>query len=220
MKNNLLRVFKNSQRRTLMRFPSEMNGIQSPLFKNITKLKIFILVFTLLYIVLFGASYLQGANYEFIMYVSVLIIFGILIAYLNYNYELSEGVLIGMSLWGLLHMSGGYFRIGDGVLYEYWLLPFLRYDMFVHCFGFGFATLFSYYILKPYLKVKRIHWALSVLIVFIGMGIGAFNEIIEFILVLTLPKTGVGGYDNTMWDIVFNTIGAIIAVAYINFKKK
>jgi uncharacterized membrane protein YjdF len=191
------------------------------LFKNITRLKIIILVFTLLYILLFGISYLERANYEFIMYAGSLIIFGLLIFYLNSVYNLSGGVLIGISLWGLLHMSGGYFRIGQGVLYEYWLLPFLRYDMFVHCFGFGFATLFSYYILRPYLKIRnKIPLAVSVLIVFIGMGIGALNEIIEFILVLTLPKTGVGGYDNTMWDIVFNTIGAIIAVVYINVKKK
>jgi hypothetical protein len=52
------------------------------------------------------------------------------------------------------------------------------------------------------------------------MGLGAVNEIVEFIMVLALPQTGVGGYENTMWDIVFNTIGAIIAVSYLNLKTR
>ncbi|MBS3078783.1 DUF2238 domain-containing protein [Candidatus Pacearchaeota archaeon] len=163
---------------------------------------------------------MQKVNYEFIMYVSVLVFFMILIGWLNSKYNFSEGVLIGVSIWGLLHMLGGYLRVGDGVLYTYWILPFLRYDMLVHCFGFGFATLASYYILKPSLKKEKLNLSMIIFLVLIGMGLGAFNEIVEFILVLTLPKTGVGGYNNTMWDIVFNTIGAIIAVVYIKFVKE
>jgi hypothetical protein len=41
-----------------------------------------------------------------------------------------------------------------------------------------------------------------------GMGLGALNEIVEFIAVLTLPETGVGGYVNTSLDLTANTIGA------------
>jgi hypothetical protein len=118
-------------------------------------------------------------------------------------------------------MLGGYIRVGDGVLYGYWIFPFLRFDMFVHAFGFGSATLLSYYILKESLDKKAKNWiAISVLIVFIGMGIGALNEIIEFITVLITPKNGVGGYENTLFDMIFNAIGAIIVVIYINIKRK
>ena len=42
---------------------------------------------------------------------------------------------------------------------------------------------------------------------------GAVNEMIEFIVVLLVPDNGVGGYYNTLLDIVFNFIGAIIAIA-------
>jgi hypothetical protein len=45
------------------------------------------------------------------------------------------------------------------------------------------------------------------------MGLGAVNEIIEFAAVLGLPDTNVGGYLNTGLDLVFNAIGAIIAMA-------
>ncbi len=46
-----------------------------------------------------------------------------------------------------------------------------------------------------------------------GLGVGGLNEIVEFIAVLTIPETGVGGYDNTLWDMVFNLLGACAAAA-------
>ena len=185
---------------------------------NVNKLKIIIAAITILYTLVFAILYLQKKNYEFTSYVGVMIVFIIFIAYLNSKYNFSEGALIGMSIWGLLHMSGGYFIVGSGVLYGYQIFPFLRYDQFVHAFGFGFATLMSYYVIKPSFNEKN-RIKLSIFLVLIGMGLGAFNEIVEFIMVLTLPQTGVGGYENTMWDIVFNTIGAIIIVSYINIFK-
>jgi hypothetical protein len=42
------------------------------------------------------------------------------------------------------------------------------------------------------------------------MGLGALNEVVEFIAVLTLPETNVGGYINTGWDLVYNAIGATV----------
>jgi len=117
-------------------------------------------------------------------------------------------------------MLGGYFIVNEMVLYAYQLLPFMRFDQFVHAFGFFFATFFSYEILKPNLNKDYSKWGISILLVLIGMGLGALNEIVEFIAVLTMPQTGVGGYENTMWDIVFNTIGAVLAVVWIKLKKE
>jgi hypothetical protein len=47
------------------------------------------------------------------------------------------------------------------------------------------------------------------------MGFGALNEVIEFIAVLTIPNTNVGGYIHTGWDLVFNLIGCLIAAMMI-----
>ena len=188
-------------------------------FKNITTGKIILAAITIIYTLIFAFLYLQKENYEFIGYVGVMILITILIVYLNSKYNFSLGSLIGMSIWGLMHMSGGYFIVGEGVLYGYLIFPFLRFDQFVHAWGFGFATLLSYYIIRPSFNIKD-NLKLGVFLVFIGMGLGAINEIIEFIAVLSLPQTGVGGYENTMKDIVFNTFGAIIAVGYINLKNK
>lgn len=74
-------------------------------------------------------------------------------------------------------------------------------------------------ILKPNLVIKN-KLAVSVLLIFIGMGIGAFNEIVEFVAVLLVPETGVGGYENTLWDLVFNSFEVLAAVLYLRIGKR
>jgi hypothetical protein len=48
-----------------------------------------------------------------------------------------------------------------------------------------------------------------------GCGFGAFNEVVEFIAVLTIPNTNVGGYENTGWDLVANLVGSVSAAILI-----
>ena len=48
-----------------------------------------------------------------------------------------------------------------------------------------------------------------------GMGLGALNEVVEFVAVLTMPETNVGGYTNTGWDLVSNLAGATAMGVYI-----
>jgi putative membrane protein len=186
-----------------------------------SKKELIILYFNILYIIIFGIIATLNKNYEFLFYVSI-VVFLIILVLLKYKkLGLSTGVLWGLSLWGLLHMLGGNIHIGDDVLYGLQIIPkVLRYDQFVHAFGFGVTTVVGFQLLKSYLK-ESVNWVtLSILLVMIGLGVGALNEIIEFMTVLSLPETGVGGYMNTMWDMVFNMIGSIIAVVYINYHKK
>jgi hypothetical protein len=46
------------------------------------------------------------------------------------------------------------------------------------------------------------------------------NEVVEFIAVLTIPNTNVGGYENTGWDLVANLVGASTAVLMIRTSSK
>lgn len=41
------------------------------------------------------------------------------------------------------------------------------------------------------------------------------SEVLEFIMILLVPKTNVGGYVNTGWGLVFNLEGASIVAALI-----
>jgi hypothetical protein len=53
-----------------------------------------------------------------------------------------------------------------------------------------------------------------------AMGLGAVNEIIEFIAVVVFPNTNAGGYVNTALDLVFNGAGAIFAMLLVRVFSK
>jgi putative membrane protein len=55
-----------------------------------------------------------------------------------------------------------------------------------------------------------------------SMGVSAMNEIMEFLIAVTLERNGVGGYENAMLDLIFNFTGAVVALIVIGLidKKK
>lgn len=178
-----------------------------------------ILWFTVAYIAVFGILALLNRNYEFLFYASIVIFVVLLLLQKYQKLGLSRGTLIALSVWGLLHMMGGNIPVDDGVLYGVQLIPvLLRYDQLVHAFGFGTCTMIGFELLRPFLRPTVNRATLSVLVVMIGMGFGALNEVIEFMAVLALPETGVGGYYNTAWDLTFNFIGSLVAVSLIRFR--
>ncbi|MGA1876005.1 MAG: DUF2238 domain-containing protein [bacterium] len=158
------------------------------------------------------------------MYIGVIIIFLLLIVATNNKVHYPNEILWGLTIWALLHMAGGGLYIRGIKLYEIILLPIsrtysiFRYDQFVHIVGFGVATLLMYHLIKPSLSGQK--WiALSIVIVMAGLGVGALNEIIEFLATVCVPETGVGGYINTSLDLVADLIGAIMAMIFIKISE-
>jgi len=181
-----------------------------------------VLVVNLVYVPAFTVIALRNLNFEFVLYVGVILIIAAWVVWKQRSVRFDLPILWGLTIWGLLHMAGGNIRAGDDILYGLQLIPVvLRYDQLVHAFGFGTATLVCYHLLKPYLRDSIDRWrTLSILIVLMGSGLGAMNEIIEFIAVKTLPETNVGGYDNTLWDLIFNLIGGLLAVAWLTVRRR
>jgi len=163
-------------------------------------------------------------NYEFLLYVAVIIFFMVVIALTNERVRYPLTIVWGLLFWAILHLCGGGIRVGDGVLYGVMLaplsdrLPILRYDQFVHIVGFGVSTLVMYHLLCPLLRPDVRHWtAFYIVVAMAGLGVGGLNEIIEFIATVLVPETGVGGYENTALDLVADLIGAILAVVLLRF---
>ncbi len=188
-----------------------------------------LIIFNLLYIIPYSIYYLTIKDYEFMWYILVLLVFSVLIIATLRKTNFDYVALWGLSLWGFLHMSGGGLIVpGTGrVLYALEIYKFfdvgdtyvLKFDQFVHAFGFGVTTLVAYQLLKP--RIKSMHKGLLYgLCVFAAMGAGALNEIVEFLAVVILPETGVGGYFNSGLDLVFNGLGSLIAVIFIHFYYK
>jgi hypothetical protein len=184
-----------------------------------------ILVFTLVYVAAIGLPAMQSEKPEFVSYLLLMVALITVISIVDRRSHLSRPLLWCLSAWGFVHMAGGLVRIPscwpyngpDEVLYSLWLVPDrLKYDQIVHVFGFGTTTWLWWEILRNGIEIRYGHkliptFGLVSLCIAGGMGLGAFNEMVEFIATLTLPNTNVGGYENTSWDLVSNQIGSVFA---------
>ena len=112
----------------------------------------------------FTAFYLSRANYEFLIYIGVIVLFLAVIIATNKRVRYPNGLLWGLTLWAMLHMAGGSVRVRGKVLYELILIPMsvkygvFRYDQLVHIIGFGVATLAMYHLLRPLLRPDIQNW--------------------------------------------------------------
>lgn len=185
-----------------------------------------ILIVNVLALLGFTLYFASRANYEFLIYVGVILFFLAVVIATNRRVEYPNSLLWGLTLWALLHMSGGSVHIRGKLLYEIILIPIseehgvFRFDQFVHIVGFGVATLAMYHLLKPLLRPDVKKWtSLSIVVVMAGLGVGALNEIVEFTTTVLCPETGVGGYLNTSLDLVADFIGAVLALVFIRIRE-
>jgi putative membrane protein len=182
-----------------------------------------VLVFTVLYVTGFGLYFVAIGNREFLWYVATLVFFMALITATLKASRFPPAILWALALWGLAHMAGGGLRVGDGVLYAYQVLPIagdgemtlLKFDQVVHFYGFAVTTFVLWHLLRRHFPALAGSKTLYVYPALGSMGLGALNEIIEFVAVVSFPETGVGGYYNTALDLVFNGLGACAAAALI-----
>ena len=189
---------------------------------NFSKSEKAILVFTALYTAVFAVYFIRQFNIEFIGYVGVILfIFTLLYTTLEKT-RVPAFILGGLSLWGLLHMLGGSIQTADGVLYAWKIYPFfdgggefyiLKFDQVVHAYLYAVVALLFLHLLRNYFGNTHSQFLIAFIAINASLGVSAINEMIEFIAVLTVPDNGVGGYYNTVLDIVFNFTGALFAVA-------
>lgn len=188
-----------------------------------------ILVFNLSYILPAAVYFIVSRNFEFLWYLAVLVILFALILWTLPKSRFDRTILGGLSLWGFLHLAGGGLRVRGEALYDLVLLPLvsngeivlLKYDQILHFYGFALTTLIGYHLLKSQLLPGASRKTAGFILFGFGMGMGALNEVVEFIAVLTAPQTGVGGYINTALDLTFNMLGVLFALACLfTFRKK
>lgn len=185
---------------------------------------------------LFNVGYLAAAivgalasgNQEFIFYIVVMLVLLAAAAMVHLRVNFSDGVIWGLSAWGALHMAGGLVPVPESwpingdvrVLYSLWFIPgWLKYDQVVHAFGFGVTMVACWQGLRVGIAgfarttVKEVLPTFGLVVVCwaAALGFGALNEVVEFAVTQLVPNTNVGGYDNTGWDLVANTVGATIA---------
>lgn len=184
-----------------------------------TELKL-MLWFTIGYLALFTILAIINKNYEFLYYTIILSALILIIVLYHKKIHLSKHILFGLTIVGAMHIFGGNIHIFGIRLYDIWLIPpnILKYDSIVHAFGIFVATFVAYSFIHPHLDKKINHNAvlLSLILISVAMGIGAFNEVLEFGAVVFLGAAKqVGDYINNALDLVFNLFGSIIACFFI-----
>jgi hypothetical protein len=179
-------------------------------------------IFTLGFLAAGLAFALSRGNWEFVFYIAVVLGLGLLVLAIRRRAGFTSGLLWALSVWGLVHMIGGLVPVpanwpidGDKrVFYSWWIVRgVLKFDMPVHAYGMGVATWACWQGLRTATRCRPTLGPLTVSALG-GMGLGAVNEVVEFIAT-RLMETNVGGYVNTGWDLVSNMLGAIIAAGLI-----
>lgn len=182
-----------------------------------------------LYLLAALAWSLAHGNVEFLAYIFVVLLIAAVIFRIHRRQALQPALLWCLSAWGLLHMAGGLVTVPAGwlagddtpVLYNLWLIDkVLRFDQFVHAWGFGITTWLCWEILRNMLPADDTAPTLGkmTLCVAAGMGFGALNEVVEFTVTLLVQETNVGGYFNNSMDLVFNLFGAVLAAVIIRWR--
>ena len=186
-----------------------------------TKSLIHVVSFSALYLILGGIYFARDLNLEFVIYVAVIVaIFGGVFATLKHT-QFPVWMLWLLSVWGLMHVAGGAVETRDGVLFAYKIYPFLdlggdfyilKYDQVVHAYLYGLVAIMSYHALRVPLGIKGHTFLVALAATMISLGISGLNEIMEFLIAVTVERNGVGGYENAMIDLIFNLGGAVLAV--------
>jgi uncharacterized membrane protein YjdF len=120
-------------------------------------------------------------------------------------------VLWSLAVWLALHLVGGLWVVGGDVVYAHWIIePVVRYDNVVHAFGFGVAGLATLQAMRRSMPTPS-PAAVFFVVWFGGMGLGAMNEVVEWVSTKLQTATNVGDFDNSMRDLAWNLIGAAAA---------
>lgn len=177
-----------------------------------------LVAFNLAYLTIATAAVLWRGNTEFLFYLAAMVVILVAVLWMHRRVGFRGPVLWALSVWGLAHMAGGLLPLPAGwpyagdqpVWYSGWIIPdVLKYDNVVHAFGFGSCVAVCHQAISSLFGTRHFrHAGLLSLCVFGACGLGAANEIVEFVATLISPDTNVGGYRNTALDLVFNLVGA------------
>ena len=179
-----------------------------------------LILFNLLYIVAFTIYYVAKQNYEFMVYIGVLVLLFALVFAIQRRVKFPLLILWMLSVWGLLHMLGGGVHLADGTVLYRWIpielyqgvdseFVLLKFDQILHFYIYFVMSFVLAHLVRNKMRGMKPIYA-GIFVALASMGLSVINELIEFGAVLFLGKTGVGGYYNTLLDLLFNTLGAVV----------
>jgi hypothetical protein len=125
---------------------------------------------------------------------------------------LPSSLALAAAASAVVHLAGGLIRVGDDVLYNTTPGPeLLRYDHLGHALAISVGALLVWELFLRDACAFTGRGSLVVVTVLAALGLGAVNEAVEFVATLVHGGSHVGGYANTGWDLVTNTVAGAVA---------
>ena len=185
---------------------------------RLTNLDFFVLANLILFLLMCVFSYYDrfvqyrgAANvFEFLIYALVIILASVFLWSYFRGYTFDSRLLALIQVGILMHYAGAFVQIGGARLYDNALLG-LRFDKVVH---FSNALIIAVLVGRLF-QIRRmpLDFVNTVLIVVTVLGLGAIIEVVEYAVCLTVPGSGVGGYDNNLQDLIANLAGGMTSLA-------
>lgn len=95
--------------------------------------------------------------------------------------------------------------------YEHWLVTgVVKVDQVVHAGGTAILTVAAAQLLGRWLRAetgRRLRWTLAL---GLALGLGALNEVFEFLMAQRIDGLRIGDGANTGWDLVYNLAGGAL----------
>lgn len=131
--------------------------------------------------------------------------------------RLPRRVVWALAVLGSVHVVCGLAVAPDAVdvsLYEHWIVDgSLKVDQVVHALGTAILTAAAAQVIRPWFRdtagTHRPRWCIAGLV---ALGLGALNEVFEFLMALRVDTLRIGDASNTGWDLAFNLAGAAAVV--------
>jgi hypothetical protein len=185
---------------------------------------------TLLYLAVFAVVAFYTKNSEFFLYtitIGLIVLAGLKKEKsIRMNLFLPARVVVGISALGFLGLLGGVVNVkGTKLLDASIIAGLLKYQDIMHIMFMFVMVLTSYVFLKPYILSERMmrtrtgRVMLYLTVVLIVSGLGATIEVVEFIAA-TVANAQVGSYTSNALDLLFNLIGALLAILLLPIKRE
>ncbi len=148
---------------------------------------------------------------EFFVYAGAIVaaVIGLWLAFRPYFFP--SALLAAVEIGILAHFAGAFVPVDGHRLYDVYLAG-IRYDKYVHFTNALVVSFLLSHIFQKTIVASRAF--LVILIVLVVLGLGTIIEIIEYFVCRTIPRNGVGGYDNNMQDLIANVVGSLAWVTW------
>ncbi len=146
------------------------------------------------------------------IYVPITVVLAVAVFFIHRSVALSMASLWALVAVAIGNLAGGISLVDGQPLYVKRLLGDIRYDKPFHTIATAIAAWAAYEVIARWAAGRASRPAIAVASVLVAAGLGALVEIIEFVGSVVIENANVGGYGDTMLDLVVNTVGATVAV--------